>query len=181
MDTQDPPNRPRYQLTRGLIGLDNEKDAMTSRCLDRKEVRHATLRAHTGTGTLVGALCTHIRRLFLSFGGPVCADRISNCPLDRVLTYKNLIYLLNLQVCHQVQQESSPVRVPSPGQGSLGSGRSEHMGGHGQVCLSRTPLITNVINKILGHDCLWIIVIAPGWPNMSWFGDLVNLSTQIPL
>ena len=97
MDTQDPPIRPRYQLTRGLIGLDSEKDAMTSRCLDRKEVRHATLRAHTGTGTLVGALCTHIRRLFLSFGGPVCADRISNCPLDRVLTYKNLIYLLNLQ------------------------------------------------------------------------------------
>ena len=35
--------------------------------------------------------------LFLAFGGPVCADRISNCPLDRVLTNKNLIYLLNLQ------------------------------------------------------------------------------------
>ena len=33
-------------------------------------------------------------RLFLTFGGPVCADRISICPLDRVLTYKNLIYLL---------------------------------------------------------------------------------------
>ena len=38
-------------------------------------------------------------RLFLTFGGPVCADRISYCPLDRVLTYKNLIYLLNLQFC----------------------------------------------------------------------------------
>ena len=25
MDRQDPPNRPRYQLTRGLIGLDIEK------------------------------------------------------------------------------------------------------------------------------------------------------------
>ena len=36
-------------------------------------------------------------RLFLTFGGPVCADWISNCPLDRVLTYKNLIYLLNLR------------------------------------------------------------------------------------
>ena len=36
--------------------------------------------------------------LFLTFGGPVCADRISNCPLDRVLTYENLIYLLNLQI-----------------------------------------------------------------------------------
>ena len=40
-------------------------------------------------------------RLFLAFGGPVCADRFSNCPLDRVLTYKNLIYLLNLQLFRQ--------------------------------------------------------------------------------
>ena len=40
-------------------------------------------------------------RLFLTFGGPVCADRISYCPLDRVLTYKNLIYLLNLQFYQQ--------------------------------------------------------------------------------
>ena len=37
-------------------------------------------------------------RLFPTFGGPVYADRISYCPLDRVLTYKNLIYLLNLQI-----------------------------------------------------------------------------------
>ena len=40
-------------------------------------------------------------RLFLTFGGPVCADRISYCPLDRVLTYKNLIYLLNLQIARK--------------------------------------------------------------------------------
>ena len=39
-------------------------------------------------------------RLFLRFGGPACADRISNCLLDKILTYTNLIYLLNLQVCH---------------------------------------------------------------------------------
>ena len=41
MDTQGPTDRPRYQFTRGLIGLDNEK-----RCYDvtlsRQEVRHAT-------------------------------------------------------------------------------------------------------------------------------------------
>ena len=49
---------------------------MTSGCLDRKEVRGAIWGVHSTT---------------------VCADRISNCPLDRVLTYKNLIYLLNLQ------------------------------------------------------------------------------------
>ena len=41
-------------------------------------------------------------RLFLAFGGPVCAERISNCPLDRVLTYKNLIYLLNLQISLEI-------------------------------------------------------------------------------
>ena len=51
MDTQDPPNRPRYQLTRGLRGLDNKKDAMTSACLDRKEVRGTIWGVHsTGTG-----------------------------------------------------------------------------------------------------------------------------------
>ena len=38
-------------------------------------------------------------RLFLTFGGPVSPTGVSNCPLDRVLTYKNLIYLLNLQFC----------------------------------------------------------------------------------
>ena len=41
------------------------------------------------------------RRLFPAFRGPVCADRISNCPLDRVLTDKNLIYLLNCKFVPQ--------------------------------------------------------------------------------
>ena len=63
---------------------------MTSGCLDRKEVRGAIWGVHS--------TMDNTGRLFLAFGGPVCADRISNCPLDRVLTYKNLIYLLNLQV-----------------------------------------------------------------------------------
>ena len=34
MDTQDPPT----DTAISLLGLDNAKDAMTSRCLDRKEV-----------------------------------------------------------------------------------------------------------------------------------------------
>ena len=57
-------------------------------------------------------------RLFLTFGGPVCADRISYCPLDRVLTYKNLIYLLNLQI-HLVFDELSDSKAANllhPGQ-----------------------------------------------------------------
>ena len=50
MDRQGPPNRPRYQLTRGLIGLDNEKDTMTSTCLDRKYARGDTWQMYTLTG-----------------------------------------------------------------------------------------------------------------------------------
>ena len=69
---------------------------MTSGCLDRKEVRGAIWGVHSTTDRPAGG---NTGRLFLAFGGPVCADRISNCPLDRVLTYKNLIYLLNLQYC----------------------------------------------------------------------------------
>ena len=68
---------------------------MTSGCLDRKEVRGAIWGVHSTTDRPAGG---NTGRLFLAFGGPVCADRISNCPLDRVLTYKNLIYLLNLQL-----------------------------------------------------------------------------------
>ena len=43
-----------------------------------------------------------------------------------------------------------------------------------------TALIHKVIQKIRQCHCL-IIVIAPGWPGMPWFWDLVQLSTEIPL
>ena len=38
---------------------------------------------------------------FLSFGRLVCTDQISNCPLDRVLTYKNLIIKFSVFFCSQ--------------------------------------------------------------------------------
>ena len=43
-----------------------------------------------------------------------------------------------------------------------------------------TALLHRVIQKIKQCHCL-IIVIAPGWPGMPWFWDLVQLSTEIPL
>ena len=42
-----------------------------------------------------------------------------------------------------------------------------------------TTLLHRVIQKIRQCHCL-IIVIAPGWPGMPWFWDLVQLSTEIP-
>ena len=41
-------------------------------------------------------------------------------------------------------------------------------------------LLHKVIQKIRQCNCL-IIVIAPGWPGMPWFWDLVQLWTAIPL
>ena len=43
-----------------------------------------------------------------------------------------------------------------------------------------TALLYRVIQKIRQCTCL-IILIAPGWPGMPWFWDLVQLSTEIPL
>ena len=43
-----------------------------------------------------------------------------------------------------------------------------------------TALLHRVIQKIRKCNCL-IIVIAPGWPGMPWFWDLVQLSTEILL
>ena len=43
-----------------------------------------------------------------------------------------------------------------------------------------TFFLHRVIQKIRQCNCL-IIVIAPGWPGIPWFWDLVQLSTEIPL
>ena len=42
-------------------------------------------------------------------------------------------------------------------------------------------LIPQVIAKMMDQGCRRMILIAPGWPNIPWFWDLVNLSVQIPL
>ena len=47
MDTQDPPTDPAISLLGVKRVLDNEKDAMTSGCLDRKEVRGTIWGVHS--------------------------------------------------------------------------------------------------------------------------------------
>ena len=44
-----------------------------------------------------------------------------------------------------------------------------------------TALLGKVVEKLRSSHCRRIIVIAPGWPNMPWFLDLVDLSVQVPL
>ena len=42
-------------------------------------------------------------------------------------------------------------------------------------------ILGKVVEKLQDYPCSRIILIAPGWPNMHWFWDLVALSSQIPL
>ena len=41
-------------------------------------------------------------------------------------------------------------------------------------------LLPQVVSKLRDQGCLRMVLIAPGWPNMPWFWDLVDLSVQIP-
>ena len=42
-------------------------------------------------------------------------------------------------------------------------------------------LLGKVVSKIIDQGVRKLVLIAPGWPNMPWFWDLVNMSVQIPL
>ena len=42
-------------------------------------------------------------------------------------------------------------------------------------------ILGKVVEKLPYYPCRRIILIAPGWPNMPWFWDLVTMSSQIPL
>ena len=42
-------------------------------------------------------------------------------------------------------------------------------------------ILGKVVERLQGSSFKRFILIAPGWPNMPWFWDLVEMSTQIPL
>ena len=44
-----------------------------------------------------------------------------------------------------------------------------------------TAILGKVVEKLLDSRYQRFILIAPGWPNMPWFWDLVAMSSQIPL
>ena len=44
-----------------------------------------------------------------------------------------------------------------------------------------TALLGKVVSNIRNNPCKRTIVIAPDWPKMPWFWDLVEMSTEVPL
>ena len=85
-----------------------------------------------------------------------------------------------LLICHSSEPQSSTVRISSPRPKCLGHRYSEHklIGSH-CLCLPSHGSPSQGDPKNYCNSL--IIVIAPGWPGMPWFWDLVQLSTDIPL
>ena len=84
-------------------------------------------------------------------------------------------------VCHQVQQQLpqfvSPVSDPQAWAVDALSLSWEDLDPY---AFPPAAILGKVV-KLQDYPCNRIILIAPGWPNMPWFWDLVAMSSQIPL
>ena len=88
----------------------------------------------------------------------------------------------NRPVCHEVQQQVASVCVTSTGSpGNSGGCTHSTLGGFGRICFPTGSHLGQSVEKLQDTPCKRVILIAPGWPNMLWFWDLVTMSSQIPL
>ena len=89
----------------------------------------------------------------------------------------------NRLICNEVQQQVASVCVTgtgSPGHSS-GCAQSAMVGSESIHLPPPSAILSKVVEKLQDSPCKRIILIAPGWPNMPWFWDLVTMSSQIPL
>ena len=85
-------------------------------------------------------------------------------------------------VWHQIQQQTTSVCATGTRPPGMGSGCTQpFLGGSGPICLSTSSHLGQSGGKLQDSPCNRLILIAPGWPNMPWFWDLVAMSSQIPL
>ena len=83
--------------------------------------------------------------------------------------------------CHQLECQTANLRISCPRRQGLADRCIEHLlGGSGRLCFLSSGHPAPVVQKMVTYRCR-VIVIAPGWPGMPWFWDLVELSARIPL
>ena len=84
-------------------------------------------------------------------------------------------------VCDQIQQQTTTVSwVPDPlawAVDALGLSWEDL----DPYAFPLVAILGKVVEKLQDYPCSRIIRTAPGWPNMSWFLDLVATSSQISL
>ena len=85
-------------------------------------------------------------------------------------------------ICHEVQQQVASVCVTATESPGHSSGCTQSaMVGSGSIHLPTINHIGQSGGGVADSPCKRIILIAPGWPNMPWFWDLLAMSSQIPL
>ena len=104
-----------------------------------------------------------------------CIHRCSNRSVKKWFTPHVDLFATRLN--HKLPLYVSP--VPDPNAWDVDALKHKLDGSH-CLCLPSDAFLHRVIPKIRQCSCL-IIVIAPGWPGMPWFWDLMQLSTEILL
>ena len=109
---------------------------------------------------------------------PSHTDRMAPPSTDFRADMQQVTPTSNRSIRHEVQQQAPLVCVTSSGPIGHCSGCTQPaMGESGHICLP-----TNSHFRQSGEVAgLPVSKNAPGWPNMPWFWDLVELSSQIPL
>ena len=88
----------------------------------------------------------------------------------------------NRPICHKVQQQVVSVyKTSSRFPGHCSQCTQSAMGGSGCICLPTFSHIGQSGGEAEDSPCKRITLIAPGWPNIPWFWDLVASFSQIPL
>ena len=84
----------------------------------------------------------------------------------------------NRLICYEVQQVASVSPVADPLAVDALSLPWEDLDAY---AFPPAAILGKVVEKLQDSPCNRIILIAPGWPNMPWFWNLVTMSSQIPL
>ena len=85
-------------------------------------------------------------------------------------------------LCNKVQSQTTQVCVPSTRpQAWRVDALSLNWENMDAYAFPPVSLLGKVVSKILDQGVHRLVLIAPGWPNMPWFWDLVSMSVQIPL
>ena len=108
-------------------------------------------------------------------------NRLVPLPTDIQPILQSLAHTNGRPVCNSSKLQTSNLCISCPRQKGLENRCIEYLLGRPRwLCLlsSSHPATSN--SKIITYPCR-MIVLAPGWPGMPWFWDLVDLSTRVPL
>ena len=108
-------------------------------------------------------------------------NRVVPSPTDIQPNLQSLAHTNGKPVCNSSKVQTSNLCISCPRQKGLENRCIEYLLGRPRrLCLlsSSHPATSNSKNNNI--PCR-MIVLAPGWPGMPWFWDLVDLSTRVPL